>query len=182
MPAATLLSPSTGNYQVGKGIVSFKQDGDTEYRDLGNVSALVLTPNLTTLDHFSSRVGTKSKDLSIVLEKQLTLKMTMDEVTAKNIAIMLLGSVDEAAIDGPVIDIFAVNEITGALRFVGANDVGAQCTMDLWNISFKPDGDFSLISDEFNEMEATADVLIASSGVNSGHFGQIQLTNVGLGS
>jgi len=178
MPEPTLISPNVGNYQVGKGVVSFKKDGEANYRDLGNVSALVITPDLTTLDHFSSRTGTKSKDLSIVQEKKLTLKMTMDEITAHNIALMLLGDVDEDAVGGPVIEIFATNAVNGALRFVGANDIGAKCTMDLWNISFQPDGDFSLISDEWNEMETTADVLQAQSGDHAGKFGQIQLTNL----
>lgn len=182
MPAPTLISPNVGNYQVGKGVVSFKKEGDADYRDVGNVSALVITPNLTSLDHFSSRTGTKSKDLSVVQEKQLTLKMTMDEITAHNIAIMLLGSVDEAAVGGPMIEIFATNAVNGALRFVGANDIGAHCTMDLWNISFQPDGDFSLISDEWNEMETTADVLQVVGGEHDGKFGQIQLTNVTAGS
>lgn len=177
MPNVTIHSPSTGNYQVGKGIVSFKQEGDTDFRDLGNVSAVTLTPDLTTLDHFSSRAGTKAKDLSIVLEKAMTLKITMDEVTAKNLAIMLLGTVDEEAVGGPTIDIFTQNAVTGAFRFTGTNDTGPKVTMDLYNVSFKPDGDVDFISDEWNEMEATADVLQATTGPNTGKFGLITITN-----
>jgi hypothetical protein len=177
MPTPTELSPNTGNYQVGKGVVSFKKEGDSTYRDLGNVSSLVATPGLTTLDHFSSRSGTKKKDLSVVLEKTMALKMTMDEITAENVAIMLLGSVDEAAVGGPIVEIFATNAVNGALRFVGANDIGAQVQLDLWNVSFQPSGDMSFITDEWNEMEVTADVLVASGGPNDGKFGQIQFLN-----
>lgn len=177
MPSPTVHSPNVGNYQVGKGIVSFKKDGATDYVDIGNVSALTLTPDLTTLDHFSSRAGTKAKDLSIVIEKAMTVKLTMDEITAFNLALMVLGTVDEAAIDGPTVDIFTQNAVSGALRFVGTNDVGPKVTMDLYNVSFKPDGDLDFISDEWNEMEATADVLQASGGANDGKFGLIQITN-----
>lgn len=181
MPTPTAISPNPGNYQVGKGVVSFKKEGEATYRDVGNVSALTITPNLTTLDHFSSRTGTKSKDLSVVLEKQLALSMTMDEVTPDNVALMTLGTVDEAAVGGPTVDIFTGTSVTGALRFVGANDVGAKVQLDLWNISFQPDGELSFISDEWNEMQITADVLLAPVGdTNAGKFGQIQFLELDI--
>jgi hypothetical protein len=160
MPAPTVASPNVGNYQVGKGVVSFKKEGDSVYRDLGNVSELTLSPDLTTLEHFSSRGGTKTKDLVIVLEKKSTLKIVMDEITADNLALMLLGDVDTSAVGGPEIDIYASTAISGALKFVGANEIGAQVTMDLYNVTFTPSGDVGFISDEFNNLEATADVLV----------------------
>lgn len=175
---ATLNSPNVGNYQVGKGIVSFMQDGDNQYRDLGNVSALSVTADIETLDHFSSRAGVRQKDLSIILEKAMTLNMTMDEVTARNLALKLAGTVDELAVGGPTVEIFAQNAINGALRFVGTNEVGPKVTMDLYNVSFRPDGDLDFISDEWNEMEATAEVLQANGGPNDGKFGILQITNI----
>lgn len=161
MPEPTLLSPNTGNYQVGKGVVTFKKEGESTFRDLGNVTSMALTPDLTTLDHFSSRAGTKKKDLVIVLEKKATVKIAMDEVTAANVALMVLGSVDESAVGGPEVQIFDQNAVNGWLRFDGQNEVGAQCLVDLYNVSFLPSGEFQLISDEFNNMEATADVQVA---------------------
>jgi hypothetical protein len=174
----TLNSPSTGNYQVGKGVVSFKQDGDTEYRDLGNVSALSISADIETLDHFSSRAGVKSKDLSIILSKGGTLNMTMDEVTARNLALMVAGVVDEEAIGGPTIEIFGQNAINGALKFVGANEIGPKVNLDLPNVSFKPDGDLDFISDEWNELEVTGEVLQATTGDLAGKFGMMQITNI----
>lgn len=178
MPTPTMHSPNVGNYQVGKGIVSFMIEGDTEYRDLGNVSSMVITPDLSTLEHFSSRLGVKSKDLVIILEKKSTVKITMDEFTAKNIGLMVMGTVDEAAVGGPEIELFSEAAITGALRFTGTNDVGPRVTVDLYNVSFQPSGDFELISDEWNQMECEADVLAAVSGPNVGKFGLIKQTNV----
>ena len=46
------VSPSTDNYYVGKGKLSFKATGELTFRDLGNVTELETTPNLTTLEHF----------------------------------------------------------------------------------------------------------------------------------
>ena len=126
MPTPTMHSPNVGNLQVGKGIVSFKKTGDSTFRDLGNVTSLVITPDMDTLEHFSSREGVKKKDLVVILEKKGTVKVTMEEFTAQNLAIMLLGDFDEAAIGGPEVDIFSTTQVTGELKFVGTNDVGPQ--------------------------------------------------------
>lgn len=160
MPAPTVNSPNVGNLQVGKGIVSFKKTGDSVFRDLGSVTSLILTPNLTTLEHFSRREGVKKKDLVVVLEKTCTAKMIMEEFTALNLAIMVLGNSDAFAVGGPEVDIFLTTQVTGELKFVGTNDVGPKMTVDLYNVSFTPSGDLQLISDEWNNMEVTADVLV----------------------
>lgn len=178
MSTPTIESPNVDNLQVGKGIVSFMKTGEATYRDMGNVTEMVITPDMTTLDHFTSRLGTKAKDLSIVLEKKATVKITMEEITGENVALMVLGTVDEAAIGGPEVEIFAQNVVTGALRFVGTNDIGPKVTVDLWHVSILPSGDFGLITDEWNNMELTADVLPAPDGTNVGKFGLIKFTNV----
>lgn len=179
MPAPSTTSPNTGNLQVGKGIVSFKKEGSAEYRDLGNVSALTVTPDLTTLEHFSSREGVKKKDLTIIIEKKSTVVMTLEEFTPENLAMGLLGAVDLAAVGGPEVEIFSENAINGALRFVGTNEVGPKITIDLWNVSFLPNGDINFLSDEWNNMELTGDVLVAPTGdPNEGKFGLAKFTNV----
>ena len=68
------VSPSTDNYYVGKGKLSFKPTGAPTFRDLGNVTELETTPNLTTLEHFSSREGVEKKDKEVVTEKKLTVR------------------------------------------------------------------------------------------------------------
>ena len=176
---ATNTAGNVLNLQVGKGIVSFKKTGEAEFRDLGNVTEMVITPDLTTLEHYSSRVGVKSKDLVVVLEKKATVKMTMEEFTAQNMGLMLFGAVDEDGVDGPSVEIFSEAAITGALRFVGANDIGPKLTVDLYNVSITPTGDFGLITDEWNNCEVTADVLLAPAGdPNEGKFGLAKVTNV----
>jgi hypothetical protein len=48
-------------------------------------------PNLTTLEHFFE--GVKKKDMEVVTEKKLTVTMVMDEWTAENPSMALLGDV-----------------------------------------------------------------------------------------
>lgn len=180
--APTTLSPNVGNIQVGKGIVSFQKDGEGEFRDLGNVSELVVTPETETLEHFSSREGVKKKDLVITLEQKATVKMTMEEMTPENFALPFQGAVDEAAVGGPEVELFGGTAISGHLRFVGTNSVGPKITLNLYNVTFNPDGDINMISDEFNGLEVTADVLAATSGEFSGKFGVAKWTNMTVGS
>lgn len=176
MGTPTLISPNTDNYQIGKGVFTFKQEGKSTFRDLGDVESGILTPKLTTLDHFSSRLGVKAKDKTITLEKAASFKIVMGEVTADNIAIMVLGTVDEYAVGGPTIEIFDNNSVNGWLRFVGANEVGAQIQMDLYNVSFTPSGDFNVISDEWNKMETTAEVLVAGTAAAVKAAGKLTAT------
>lgn len=177
MGTPTLESPNVSNLQVGKGIVSFKKTGDANYRDMGDVTSLVITPDLTTLEHFTSRAGVKTKDLTVILEKKGTVKLTMEEITAHNWALMALGSVNEAAVGGPEVDIFSESLVTGSLKFVGTNDIGPKVTVELYNVSVTPDGDIQLISDEWNEMELTMDMLAATDGPNAGKFGLAKWTD-----
>jgi hypothetical protein len=178
MPAPTASSPNTGNYMVAKGIVSFKRKGTAEYRDMGNVTEFVFTPEVETLEHFSSREGVKKKDLVVILEQKGTVKFTMEEFTPDNVALMVLGTVDPDAVGGTEIEIFSSNAVEGALRIVGTNEVGPKMTVDLWNVSFAPNGDLGLISDEWNEMELTGDVLTGDEAPNVGKFGRIKYTNL----
>lgn len=178
MAEPTMHSPNVGNLQVGKGIVSFKKSGDADFRDMGNVTSMTITPEMDTLEHFSSREGVKKKDLVIILEKKGTVKVVMEEFTAQNLAIMVLGTYDEMAVGGPEVEIFSSTQVTGELKFVGTNDVGPKITVDLYNVSFTPSGDLQMISDEWNNMEVTADMLVAESGPNQGKFGVAKFTNV----
>src|SRR5436305_14786148 len=98
------VSPSTDNYYVGKGKLSFKPTGATTFRDLGNVTELETTPNLTTLEHFSSREGVKKKDKEVVTDKKLTVRLVMDEWTADNLAMALLGDTSVDTNGNTVVD------------------------------------------------------------------------------
>lgn len=177
MSNPTELSPNVDNIQVGKGIVSFKKEGDSVYRDLGNCTAFSITPEVDILEHFTSRAGTKKRDLIIVLLQKATCKLIMEEISAQNISMMLYGTADLLDADGPKVEIFGTSVVRGALKFVGTNDVGPKMNIELWNVNWQPKGDLNFISDEFNNMELEGAVLSASSGPNVGKFGYVQITN-----
>lgn len=164
-------SPSTLNYFIGKGTISFTATGGSA-RDLGNAPEVELTPAIEKLDHFSSRSGVRSKDRTIVLEKTLTLRIVLDEITADNLALLLLGGTVDTT---NTFTIYENSEITGSLVFTGTNDVGNQVTMTLPNVSFTPTGSLNLISDEWGQIELTADVLLDDSTVPT--FGTILVTD-----
>lgn len=177
MANPTTLSPNVGNLQVGKGKIEFKKTGSAVFRHVGNVSELVATPETETLEHFSSMEGTRKKDLVITLEQKATLKMTMEEFTPENLAMMVQGEVDFGAAGGPEVEIFGASAVTGHLRFTGTNDVGPKITADFYNVSFTPSGDLGFISDEFNNMEVTGDVL-ADTATSVAAQGTLTFTTV----
>jgi hypothetical protein len=87
-----IISPDTGNYYVGKGVVSIKLTGDADYIDVGNCTEIEVTPKMTTLDHFSSRSGIKKKDKRIVTEQMMSIRIVMEEWSARNLGMALMGT------------------------------------------------------------------------------------------
>ena len=146
------------NYTIGKGIVSFWKDGDADYRDVGNVPTLEFTPTIETIEHFSSRSGVREKDLTVVLQKSGTLRMVMEEWDAENMALMVLGATAIDASGYTYIDIFSVSQISGKIKFVGANDVGRQFRLELLKVDFIPGSSVSFIQDEWGQLEITGQV------------------------
>lgn len=155
--ATSLTSPNVENYYVGKGIVYIKLPTDADYVDVGNVTALEFTPAIEKLDHFSSRSGIKQKDKSVVIQVSATLKVSMEEWTARNLALTLLGDVVESG--GIVsIEMLTNNAQEAQVKFVGTNSVGPQWTFEFPSVSFTPSGTLNPISDEWGVLEVTGEV------------------------
>jgi len=156
-------SPSVGNLLIGKGFCLFKPVGAAAFYHMGNIPALSLTPKTTLLDHFDSQAGTKTKDLTIVTEKSLELKLDMEEFTANNLAMLMLGTVDRTDPLRPIVNIFATNSLSGHFQFYAANDVGPRWYVDIPSVTFNPSGDFSPISDsKFAVMSVTGSVNVVT--------------------
>jgi len=162
--STSLTSPNVDNYYLGTGIVSIKMASDSGYIDVGNVTSLIFTPKVSLLDHFSSRTGTKSLDLSVVVEKQAELKITMEEYTARNLMMMLLGTLTETGLVAHI-DIMTTSQISAGVKFVGANDIGPK-----WNLTFpltqiSPTGALNPINDgKWGMIEMNAKVLADGTG------------------
>lgn len=161
-------SPNVDNYYVGKGIIKWKGEDDIAYRDVGNCPLFELTPTVRMLDHFSARQGVKFKDLAVVQEKTAVVKMHMEEFTAKNLTMMLLGVETPGS---PIsIDILSKSEIRGALRFIGTNEVGPKVQMDLPRVTLSPSAALNLIADSWGMIEIQGEV---NGDPSTGSFGTV---------
>lgn len=177
MAGPSLTGGNPDNYRIGKGVLSFTPVGGTK-RDLGNATEITLTPEIETLEHFSSRAGLRQKDKEVVLETGGTVAATLEEFTAFNVALMTMGTLDEAAVGGPEVDIFQQAEIRGRLEVVATNVVGPRWDWDLYNVSITPTGEFSAIDDEWGNMELEMSVLASTEAPNVGKFGILKQTNL----
>lgn len=93
------------DYNLGKGKVYISEldvNGlPVVWRDLGNVPALTVNTAQENLDHFSSRVCTKTRDQSVTLTKDLNLGFELDSISDENLAMFL--SADLANYTNPAI-------------------------------------------------------------------------------
>ena len=90
-PDTALVSPLVDAYYIGKGIVSIQLEGESTFRDIGNVPVFEFEPDITTLAHYSSRYGVRSKDLEVVQEMSANLNLTLDEWTHANLLLAFMG-------------------------------------------------------------------------------------------
>lgn len=175
----TLTSPNTGNYRVGKGALYFKRSGDADYRHMGNATSFEFTPAIEKLDHFSSMQGVREKDASVVLTRGGTINIILEEWTPANLALALLGTVDEGAAGGPTVDILSTDAVEGALKFISSNDVGPKWDAYYHRVSFIPSAALNPISDEWGQIEIEGEALVSQDvGPTEGLFGYWQLTNL----
>src|SRR4249919_366919 len=154
------VSPSVQNYHIGKGIVTFKEDGGSTFVDLGNAPSFLWTPKVVKKEHFSSREGVKVKDFSAITQVGATIKLTLDEINGPNLAIFTLGELAAPDIDGSVtVSAFKKLEVVGVIQVIGTNDIGQKVDFT-GRISVNPSGDFSFISDkdDFSTLEIEAEV------------------------
>lgn len=152
-------SPDVANYHIGKGIVSFKETGGTDFVDLGNSPSFIYTPAVTKKEHFSSREGVKTKDFTAITQVGATIKFKLDEITGSNLAFFALADTDsttpgEISLSGLTKAVFE-----GDIKVVGTNDIGQQVDFTA-TVSFVPSGDFSFITDadDFTTIEIEAEV------------------------
>jgi hypothetical protein len=161
MPA----SPDVQNYHIGKGVVSFKESGGSTFTDLGNAPSFVYTPTVEKKEHFSSREGVKVKDFTAIVQIGATVKFTLDEITATNLAFFALGDVDTTVPGTITINGLSKAEFTGDIQVVGSNDIGQKVDFTA-TVSFVPSGDFSFITDadDFSTIEIEAEVMKDTDG------------------
>jgi hypothetical protein len=161
MPA----SPNVNNYHIGKGIVSFKETGDSTFTDLGNAPSFVYTPTVEKKEHFSSREGIKTKDFTAITQVGATITFTLDEITGLNLSFFALAEQGTDSAGNITLSGLSKAEFTGDIMVVGTNDIGQQVDF-LATVSFIPSGDFSFITaeDDFTTIEIEAEVQKDANG------------------
>ena len=173
--APTQTSPNTDNYYVSKRKVYIKLAEDADWVDIGNVPEFEFTPAVEKLDHFSSRAGVRSKDKSIVTEKSASLRIVMEEWTARNLQLALLGAIDDSQ-PQVTIDIFSLSSIQAQVKFEGTNDQGPKWNFEFPKVEFTPSAALNPISDEWGQIEVTGEILFddntQSWGTATGDFSQ----------
>jgi len=165
-------SPNIGNYVVGRGIGYVKlippsTSPDVAYVDAGNITEFTFQVKPTRLEHYSSRVGVRKKDLVVVTEVAATLTMILEEFTARNLGMAVLGNRTSP------ITILSEPLIYAAFKFVSTNVVGPQFTYEFPVCLFTPSKAISLLptgSGTWGAMDFDCDVLFDDV---SGGFGTI---------
>lgn len=144
-----VTSPDVSNLAVGKGFILFKPEDQANFFHVGNVPTFTFTPKVTVLDHYSAMQGTRLKDLTIVTEKSGEVKMDLEELTAQNLAMLVMGDVgvDGGTPPNPQVQIFSRSSLIGELKFYATNEVGPRWYVDLLSVNLVPSGDFSPIVD-----------------------------------
>lgn len=78
------LTPISGNYVVGKGLVYFQASGSDKLEELGDTDGFSLTPEVERLERFSNQYSTRTKTDSRIQQQNFTISMTLRQMTARN--------------------------------------------------------------------------------------------------
>lgn len=144
-------SPDPQNYALFRGNVYFTKQGDdpiTGRRHIGNVNGFEFEPSVERLDHYSSMAGTRSKDYSVALEVSGQLTITIEEMTAENMSLALMGALDTDSDGNKRVSILSEPLVRGKLELIGTGDVGPRWNFEYPQVAFAPNGSISLISED----------------------------------
>ena len=129
------------------------------FRDLGNCPTFEFKSNVETKEHFSSRSGIRSKDKTAVQTKGGTLRIVMEEFTAENLALAVLGAVSTNTAGQDKIKILSEDVIAARVKFVGTTDVGRRATWTYHRVEFAASEAINLINEDWMGMTITGEVL-----------------------
>jgi hypothetical protein len=172
-------SPNADNYYKGTGIPYFKRTGETSYRDMGSVATVEYSPSVEKADHFIARGGKRVKDKTYVNQEEAKIALTVEEYTAKNLALSLGGD-PAAAVNlvttgdthsSTVLDAIAslTGLVVGRRYFVAGTGIPA-------NASFIFDGDNAQTLDRAATATATGVAITITCPVAMTVFAESQIT------
>lgn len=162
-------SPNPLNYFSGTGNLSFKKQGDSVFRHLGNCTSFKTKPTYDKREHKSSMDGSRAVDRTFITGRKLEVSVSLDEITPENLAIAFLGTQSLNSASNKVIDILTLDSVKGELKLEGTNDQGSKYTVLLPLVEFQPDSEFDWLADQDGVIELTG--IATKSG---GTFGTIE--------
>lgn len=160
--SATLAGPDT-EIVVEEVVADATADGDISldygvYQQFGNIVTGSFTSDITFLDHFSAKTGTRTKDRSLVQEIAVTVNLTVDEPTPELMNLFMLGG----AITGAGPKVFAPymkTERTGAGKLFAVSDTGNEFYWDIPRCTVKPDGEFAYNDQDWSQYSFVVEIL-----------------------
>ena len=91
------MALNLGNQTLGRGKIYLSKflpgtHTPAGFRYVGNTPSFSLNVNQSKLDHYSSDVGVRIKDKSIVLQVDMTGSLVLDDINSENLALFFFGS------------------------------------------------------------------------------------------
>ncbi len=154
------MSADTDDIRIGKGVVSFMEEGESDMRDLGWVPTFQVTPEITEKDYNSAREGITTVAITYVTKIKNSIKFRMDSIVPENLAYFALAEVETDTEGETTLLSLTKTQITGILQCVGSNDIGAKVNW-IGKVSLRPSGTLDLITDgdDFSGIEIEATVI-----------------------
>lgn len=170
-----VASPNVENLSLLKGIVKFMPRGDNTYHDLGECLSLTTNMTVDVLRYQSRRHSTRIPVKTVTLGKTLAVAITMSEFSQRNREMWMMG---ETSGSPAITTIGTLDEVRGALRYLGENEVGIAMQLDLYDVSLRPNGDLQWLADnDWSEMQMNGDV---NADQTTGNFGHVQEITAGV--
>lgn len=149
---------------------------------LGNVVTGSFSSDITFLDHFTAKTGTRMKDRSVVQEINITISLELDEPNIEGMNLFMLGgSVTEEA-GTPASRRFAPymnTERTGGARLAGVSDTGNEWVWTIPRATLKPEGDFTYNDEDWSSFSFEVEVLADSDMYPNSPYGLVDHYGVG---
>lgn len=161
--------PDVLNYHYGAGALYFKADDiDVAERHLGNIPELTYTSEVTEEKHKQSMSGIKSTDFTYITELSATISATLEEITAENLALFVLGTVGTNTAGDKEVGGLTQTRIMGDLKYISDQPYGQ--TIEFYcRAQVRPNGDLSLIAEGLTNIPVQFEVL---KDETTGNFGR----------
>lgn len=169
MPA----SPNVLNYAILKGDLFWTPTGGIE-RHLGNAPKLSIQPDITKIEHFSSREGVGTKDANITQRIKATVAISLDEINLENLGLALFGTVYENSDGDPEFAILSESTVEGSLRLEGKNDVGNRFRVVVDKVSIVPSDAIDFISEDVAVINIEGEALKVAGNAGFGLITEIR--------